>query len=143
MRSPGLLDADAGQAYAFQGWADTDAVLRLMLRQPVEYTTIPVRLFSRANVGGLALTPAAEESGGWLGPQDYVGTTNGCGGRLAIRGPGHPAPTLGARLGAAQAVSWKWAGGIFLTRAESPIPRSGKGRHVPPGAHSWPPQKVS
>jgi ribose transport system substrate-binding protein len=72
MRSPGLLDADAGQASAFQGWVDTDAVLRLMLRQPVEYTTIPVRLFTRANVGGPALTPAAEESGGWFGPPNYV-----------------------------------------------------------------------
>jgi ribose transport system substrate-binding protein len=68
MRSPGLLDADAGQASAFQGWADTDAALRLMLRQPAEHTTILVRLFTRANVGGLALTPAPEESGGWFGP---------------------------------------------------------------------------
>jgi hypothetical protein len=58
-----------------------------MLRQPVEYTTIPVRLFTRANVGGLALTPA---SGGVrrvvraTGPRAAVRTAVGS--RLAIRG---------------------------------------------------------
>ena len=63
LNSPGLLDADAGPASAYQGWAGADAVLRLMLKQPVQYKTIPIRLFTRANVGGLALTPGAEESG--------------------------------------------------------------------------------
>jgi ribose transport system substrate-binding protein len=72
LKAPGLLDADAGQASAYQGWADADAVLRLMLKQPVQYTTIPIRLFTRTNVGDLALTPGAEESGAWFGSTGYV-----------------------------------------------------------------------
>jgi hypothetical protein len=63
-----------------------------MLRQPVEYTTIPVRLFTRANVGGLALTPAAEESGGWFGPPDYVRQYE------RLWGDGWPSGDLATRL---------------------------------------------
>lgn len=33
---------------------------------------IPLRLFTRANVGSLSLTPGAEESGAWFGPAGYV-----------------------------------------------------------------------
>jgi len=29
-------------------------------------------VFTRANVGGLALTPAVEESAAWFGPPGYV-----------------------------------------------------------------------
>ena len=41
--------------------------------QPVEYTTIPIRLFTRANAGTLPLTPGAGQSGAWFGPARYVG----------------------------------------------------------------------
>jgi hypothetical protein len=43
-----------------------------MVGQPVQYATIPIRLFTRTNVGDLALTPRAEESGAWFGSTGYV-----------------------------------------------------------------------
>lgn len=57
---------------AGRSWADADAALRLMLQQPVQYTTIPIRLFTRTNVSDVALTPGAEESGAWFGSTGYV-----------------------------------------------------------------------
>ncbi|GAA2697573.1 sugar ABC transporter substrate-binding protein [Actinoplanes palleronii] len=77
MASKNFLYASVGQASAYQGWADADAVLRMMTgtagdKLP-EYT-VPIRLFTRDNIGSVALTAEAEASGEWFGPSDYTGT---------------------------------------------------------------------
>ncbi len=70
-----FLYASVGQASAYQGWADADAVLRMMTgtsgdKLP-EYT-IPIRLFTRDNISDVPLTTDAQASGEWFGPADYT-----------------------------------------------------------------------
>ncbi|MFJ7213044.1 sugar ABC transporter substrate-binding protein [Amycolatopsis sp. NPDC098790] len=66
-----FLHVDAGQGSAYQGWVSADAALRLMLKEPLPTYTIPLRLFTRDNVGSVEVTAAAEASGAWFGPTDY------------------------------------------------------------------------
>ncbi len=63
--------ADVGQDMTFQGWSDTDAILRLAAGKQVPTYTDPYRLFTRSNVKDLKLTQAAAESGEWFGPADF------------------------------------------------------------------------
>jgi ribose transport system substrate-binding protein len=77
MAAKNFLYASVGQASSYQGWADADAVLRMMTgvtgdKLP-EYT-IPTRLFTRDNIGDVPLTEQAEASGEWFGPADYTGS---------------------------------------------------------------------
>ena len=72
LKSKNFLDVDAGQASAYQGWATADAALRLMLGQTLPDYTIPMRLFTRDNVGSISLDSAAEASGAWFGPTDFT-----------------------------------------------------------------------
>ena len=62
---------EVGQSLAFQGWADTDAILRLALGKAVPAYDIPYRLFTTANISSIKATPAAAASGEWFGPADY------------------------------------------------------------------------
>ncbi|WP_073260250.1 sugar ABC transporter substrate-binding protein [Cryptosporangium aurantiacum] len=71
VESKNFLHADIGQASVFQGWADADAVLRLMLGEPLPEYEIPVRIFTRDNIADIELTEEAEESGEWYGPTDF------------------------------------------------------------------------
>lgn len=71
LRSKNFLHVDVGQASAYQGWADADAALRLMLGQRLPAYIIPIRLFTRENVADLKLTGEAEASGEWFGPTDF------------------------------------------------------------------------
>jgi ribose transport system substrate-binding protein len=71
LKAKNFLHVDASQASAYQGWADADAVFRLMLGQKLPDYEIPSRLFTRDNVGSLTLTEAAEATGEWYGPTDY------------------------------------------------------------------------
>jgi ABC-type sugar transport system substrate-binding protein len=64
--------ADVGQSLPFQGWSDADAILRLILKQPVPEYDIPIRLFSADNVGDIDLTEDASASGEWFGPTDFT-----------------------------------------------------------------------
>lgn len=70
-----FLYAAAGQASAFQGWVDADAVLRMMSGTSgadlPEYT-IPIRLFTRDSIDDVDVTDAAEASGEWFGPTDFT-----------------------------------------------------------------------
>ncbi|GAA3336789.1 hypothetical protein GCM10017714_00990 [Curtobacterium pusillum] len=70
-----FLYASVGQASAYQGWADADAVARMLTGTSgadlPEYT-IPIRLFTRNNVGDVTLTNDAQASGEWFGPKDYT-----------------------------------------------------------------------
>ena len=43
----------------------------MMLGVEVPEYEIPIRLFTRDNVGEIAVTPEAEASGEWYGPTDY------------------------------------------------------------------------
>lgn len=74
LKNKNFLYASVGQASAYQGWADADAVLRMMTGttgDKLPQYTIPVRLFTRDNIGEVPLTSAAEASGEWFGPADY------------------------------------------------------------------------
>lgn len=60
--------ADAGCNTNFFAWASLDDIMRMMLKMPpTDNENIPVRLFTKANVGGLALSGAAFQSGAWYG----------------------------------------------------------------------------
>jgi ribose transport system substrate-binding protein len=67
-----FLYVDAGQASAYQGWADADAAIRLMLKQTLPTYTIPARLFTRDNVSSVTDTEAAQQSGSWFGPTTFA-----------------------------------------------------------------------
>ena len=70
-----FLSADVGQASAYQGWADADAVLRMMTGTSgasLPTYTIPIRLFTRDNISSIKLTAAAQASGEWFGPSTYT-----------------------------------------------------------------------
>jgi ribose transport system substrate-binding protein len=77
LHNKNFLYASVGQASAYQGWADADAVLRMMTGTPgdkLPQYTIPIRLFTRDNIGSVALTAEAQASGEWFGPSDYPGS---------------------------------------------------------------------
>ena len=70
-----FLYADVGQASAYQGWADADAVLRMMTGTSgadLPTYTIPIRLFTHDNISDIKLTADAQASGEWFGPSTYT-----------------------------------------------------------------------
>ncbi len=68
----GRLALDVGEDFPYEGWADADEILRMMLGKPVVLEHVPVRMFTTANVGSLRLTPAAQASGEWYGSNAYT-----------------------------------------------------------------------
>jgi ribose transport system substrate-binding protein len=75
MKNKNFLYASAGQASAYQGWVDADAVLRMMTGtagDKLPQYTIPIRLFTRDGLANVTLDAAAEASGEWFGPTDYT-----------------------------------------------------------------------
>jgi ribose transport system substrate-binding protein len=68
----GTLSVDAGEDFPYIGWADADEAMRMMLGKPIVKELPPLRLFTAANVGSLALTPAAQASGEWYGSDGYT-----------------------------------------------------------------------
>ncbi|WP_232794144.1 MULTISPECIES: sugar ABC transporter substrate-binding protein [Pseudofrankia] len=66
-----FLHMDVGQAAAYQGWADADAALRMMLGKELPSYDIPIRIFTRDNIKDISVTTAAEASGEWYGPADF------------------------------------------------------------------------
>lgn len=71
VKSAGFIKADNGIDYAYQGWATADELFRMMLGKPPVEEKIPLRLFTKDNVGSLELTPQAEASGEWFGPPTF------------------------------------------------------------------------
>jgi ribose transport system substrate-binding protein len=62
---------DVGISSTYLGWQFTDGIMRMMLGQlPVANLGI-VRVFTKANVGALTLTPAAYATNAWYGPDDF------------------------------------------------------------------------
>ncbi|WP_022882233.1 sugar ABC transporter substrate-binding protein [Gryllotalpicola ginsengisoli] len=72
LQSKNFLYAAVGQASAYQGWADTDAVLRMLTGAQLPKYTIPVRLFTRDSIKDVKITAAAQASGEWFGPTDFT-----------------------------------------------------------------------
>ena len=68
----GQLSAEVGESFPYEGWANADEVMRMMLGKPIVTEKPPLRLFTTANVGSLALTPAAQASGEWYGSDAYT-----------------------------------------------------------------------
>jgi ribose transport system substrate-binding protein len=68
----GRIAVDAGEDFPYIGWADADEAMRMMLGKPIVAEKPPLRLFTAANVGSLALTPAAQASGEWYGSSAYT-----------------------------------------------------------------------
>jgi ribose transport system substrate-binding protein len=74
LKSSPLFIADAGTSARYVGWALADAAIRMMSGQatPTSYPPL-IRIFTKANIGSLDLTPAAETSGAWYGsPAAYT-----------------------------------------------------------------------
>jgi ribose transport system substrate-binding protein len=71
VKSAGFIKADVGIDYAYQGWAIADELFRMMSGKPPVEETIPLRLFTKDNVGSLELTPRAEATGEWFGPPTF------------------------------------------------------------------------
>ncbi len=70
-----FLYASVGQASAYQGWVDADAVLRMMTGitgDKLPAYSIPIRLFTRDNIGQVTLNATAQASGEWFGPATYT-----------------------------------------------------------------------
>jgi ribose transport system substrate-binding protein len=68
----GQLSLDVGESFPYGGWADADEAMRMMLGKPIVTEKPPLRLFTAANVGSLALTPAAQAAGSWYGSSAYT-----------------------------------------------------------------------
>ncbi|MFL5821891.1 MAG: sugar ABC transporter substrate-binding protein [Solirubrobacteraceae bacterium] len=68
----GQLSAEVGESFPYEGWANADEVMRMMLGKPIVTEKPPLRLFTAANVAPLALTPAAQASGEWYGSDAYT-----------------------------------------------------------------------
>ena len=68
----GPLHADAGQNFAYQGWATADALFRLGAGQEIPEYDYSFRLFTQDNIGDLDLSDEGQASGSWYGPTDFA-----------------------------------------------------------------------
>jgi ribose transport system substrate-binding protein len=68
----GQLHADAGQNFAYQGWATADALFRLTAGQEIPEYDYSFRLFTQDNIGDLDLSEKGQASGSWYGPTDFA-----------------------------------------------------------------------
>lgn len=71
LRAEDFLYAAVGDSSAFNGWIAADAVLRMVAGDELPEYTVPIRLFTRDNIGDIELTEAAQDSGEWYGPTDF------------------------------------------------------------------------
>ena len=63
--------ADVGFSPIFGGWQFTDGIVRMLLGQLPTNLDAVARVFTKDNVKGLTLTPAAYASNQWYGPSTY------------------------------------------------------------------------
>jgi len=68
----GPLHADAGQNFAYQGWATADALFRLVAGLEIPAYDYSFRLFTQDNVDDLDLSDEGQSSGSWYGPTDFA-----------------------------------------------------------------------
>jgi ribose transport system substrate-binding protein len=74
LKASNFLYADAGADFPYQGWAAADELFRMLVKMPTPVEAIPLRLFTRDNVGSLSLTQAAQNDGAWFGSLSYRST---------------------------------------------------------------------
>jgi ribose transport system substrate-binding protein len=67
MKQGQMIYAEIGDDVNYQGWADADAILRMIVHQAVVPENIPERIFDRSNIKTISLTNAAQASGVWYG----------------------------------------------------------------------------
>jgi ribose transport system substrate-binding protein len=68
----GPLHADAGQNFAYQGWATADALFRLTAGKETPEYDYSFRLFTQDNIADLDLSGEGQASGSWYGPTDFA-----------------------------------------------------------------------
>lgn len=64
----GDIAAAASPSAAFEGWIFADAALRMVSGDTVPDYQVPMRLFTKNNIGSISLTADAMNSGAWYGP---------------------------------------------------------------------------
>lgn len=72
LRTKNFLYEDTGSDGILLGWQYANQVFRMLLHQSVlQSEDIPQRVFTRANVASLDLTPAGQVSGSWYGSTSF------------------------------------------------------------------------
>jgi ribose transport system substrate-binding protein len=72
MAKGNIITVNVGSHNTYEGWAYADQALRLMTGQkPLGDELVPLRVFTRDNVGALKLDSATEKSGDWYGDPTY------------------------------------------------------------------------
>jgi ribose transport system substrate-binding protein len=71
LKSGSLLTADVGISATYYGWLFSDGILRLMTGSLPTPTTTVERVFTKSNVAGLTLTPAAYATEAWYGSNAF------------------------------------------------------------------------
>lgn len=69
--SGSAVKAEIADNQVYNGWIDADEALRLMAGQAAVNYTIPIRLFTSANIGSVQLSNPAQASGAWFGAFAY------------------------------------------------------------------------
>ncbi len=69
--SSSTVKAEVADNQVYNGWIDADQALRMALGQAAVSYSIPIRLFTSANIAGVQLTNAGQASGGWFGSTGY------------------------------------------------------------------------
>ena len=65
------VKAEVADNQVYNGWIDADEALRMALGQAAVTYSIPIRLFTSANIGGVQLTDAGQALGTWFGSTSY------------------------------------------------------------------------
>jgi ribose transport system substrate-binding protein len=69
--SGSTVKAEVADNQVYNGWIDADEALRMAVGQAEVSYSIPIRLFTSANIGGVALNNAGQASGDWFGSTSY------------------------------------------------------------------------
>jgi ribose transport system substrate-binding protein len=70
LKNDDVVGADSGTQGPWEAWALMDAAFRALLKQPaIENYHIPLRLFTKDNIGSIDLSKG---EGAWYGPLDYA-----------------------------------------------------------------------
>jgi ribose transport system substrate-binding protein len=65
------VKAEVADNQVYNGWIDADEAMRMALGQAAVSYSIPVRLFTSANISGIQLNNAGMASGSWFGSTSY------------------------------------------------------------------------
>ncbi len=69
--SSSTVKAEVADNQVYNGWIDADEAMRMALGEAAVTYSIPIRLFTSANIGSIQLTNAALASGAWFGSTSY------------------------------------------------------------------------